>query len=532
MPNVKISPIFNDAQFVANAELLAGGKIYTFAANSNTIQQTTYTDNHGDIVNSNPIVLDSSGRMQNSIWLIENLSYQLILTDRANNVITTHNNVTGAPNPAANNLYQSTAFTDPVFYSNDGEPLAGGKLYSYLNNSFTIKIPTYTNSACAIPHTNPIVLSNNGTLPSNIYLDTNKKYNLVLTDSNDVMLKYYNGAYGIAGNVIPSPSVDSLTLNPEPINNTYTNGQEFGFSWTSSNSVGVIWEVYDFIGNQQQPTPIYSGTGNINGSVSNIFAPNTGNFMTVDVAAEGFPGANPLFVGTSRLVFLQAPIPTDPYFANVVLLLHGDGANGGTTFIDSSLDMRTPVFTDRVTTSNEQTLFGQNTIKSLGGRFSGDWSALNYSSNVAFAQTDNFTLEFWIYPLMQNTLAYLFGKDTSTYFNFLGTTLSETGWSDTGPNDYTVNQDTWTYIAISVVEQPLSPGNPTFRFYVNGVMLTEQIITTINLNTPRALGIVSIFGRDDLESFKGYLSEIRYTQGVGRYTTATIPVPTAPWPNS
>jgi hypothetical protein len=197
MPNVKISPHFNDAQFTANGQLLAGGKIYTFAANSNTIQQTTYTDNSGDIVNSNPIVLDSSGRMQNSIWLIENLNYQLILTDRANNIITTHNNVTGAPDPAANNFYDSTVFTDPVFYSNDGTPLANGKIYSYLNNSFTIKIPTYTSGTGNTPYTNPIVLSNIGTLPSGIFLDTNKKYNLVLTQADGTtILKNYNGAYG------------------------------------------------------------------------------------------------------------------------------------------------------------------------------------------------------------------------------------------------------------------------------------------------------------------------------------------------
>jgi hypothetical protein len=70
MPNVKISPVFNDAQFTSNGSLLAGGKIYTFAANSNTIQQTTYTDNSAKTENSNPIVLDSSGRLQMAIWLI------------------------------------------------------------------------------------------------------------------------------------------------------------------------------------------------------------------------------------------------------------------------------------------------------------------------------------------------------------------------------------------------------------------------------------------------------------------------------
>lgn len=328
---------------------------------------------------------------------------------------------------------------------------------------------------------------------------------------------------GLEG-IIPSPSVDSLILSPEPISNTYTNGQEFGFSWTSSNSVGVSWEVYDFIGNQQQPTPIYSGTGNINGSVSNIFAPNTGNFMTVDVAAEGFPGADPLFVGVSRLVFLEAATPTDPYFANVVLLLHGDGANGGTTFTDSSSYNKSPDIITNVTTSNEQTLFGQNTIKSINGQF-GAGSELTYGVSADFAGSDNFTLEYWIYIGSQVSQPYFMAKDATVYFTYSGGSLQETNWG--GSSGALVSPNSWNYIAIS----RNGVGSNNFNFYLNGNR-TEQLSVITQYTNPAAFGITNVPTRNDLESFNGYLAEIRYTQGVGRYTTATIPVPSAPWPNS
>ena len=49
---------------------LAGGLIYTYAAGTTT-PQITYTSSSGNVPNSNPIVLNSSGRTDNEIWLIQ-----------------------------------------------------------------------------------------------------------------------------------------------------------------------------------------------------------------------------------------------------------------------------------------------------------------------------------------------------------------------------------------------------------------------------------------------------------------------------
>lgn len=214
----------------------------------------------------------------------------------------------------------------------------------------------------------------------------------------------------------------------------------------------------------------------------------------------------------------------DPYYANVVLLLHGDGTNGGNTFIDNSQYNRTPVFTENVITSNEQTLFGQNTIKSINGQI-GAGGELTYGFSPDFAGSDNFTLEFWIYILDQSSQPFFMAKDAGVYFTYAGGSLQEVNWGSVG--SALVNPNSWNYIAIS----RNGNGSNNFNFYLNGDLIQQQSVTT-NYTDPAPLGITNVPLRNDLNSFNGYLSEIRFTQGVGRYTTPTIPIQSAPWPNN
>lgn len=80
-PTLGLSALWNGAQFFNNeGKPLNGGKIFTYQAGSFTTQQTTYTTLTGDVENSNPIVLDSSGRVVSSIWLDVSKAYNLVLT--------------------------------------------------------------------------------------------------------------------------------------------------------------------------------------------------------------------------------------------------------------------------------------------------------------------------------------------------------------------------------------------------------------------------------------------------------------------
>lgn len=60
-----------------NGELLAGGKIYTYAAGTST-PLATYTDHTGDTENTNPIILDANGDAD--IWIGQS-AYKFVITD-------------------------------------------------------------------------------------------------------------------------------------------------------------------------------------------------------------------------------------------------------------------------------------------------------------------------------------------------------------------------------------------------------------------------------------------------------------------
>lgn len=90
----------------------------------------------------------------------------------------------------------------PVFkgWDNNGNPLAFGKLYSYIAGT-TTPTPTYTDSTGNTPNTNPVILNARGEAP--VWLNPAQGYKLNLTDST--------------GNQIPGWPVDNI-IGPLNIN--------------------------------------------------------------------------------------------------------------------------------------------------------------------------------------------------------------------------------------------------------------------------------------------------------------------------
>ena len=60
------------------------------------------------------------------------------------------------------------------FFDNNGLPLSGGKIYSYLAGTNTAE-PTYSTSTGLIPHSNPIILDAAGRVPSGEIWLTDRK---------------------------------------------------------------------------------------------------------------------------------------------------------------------------------------------------------------------------------------------------------------------------------------------------------------------------------------------------------------------
>ena len=101
---VSLSPLAGAGwQFFNNNGIpLAGGLLYTYAAGTST-PLATYTTFSGNISNSNPIILDSAGRVPNEIWITVGYGYKFVLQDANTNQIATWDNIPiNASSPFAN----------------------------------------------------------------------------------------------------------------------------------------------------------------------------------------------------------------------------------------------------------------------------------------------------------------------------------------------------------------------------------------------------------------------------------------------
>ena len=94
---VFLSPVGGAAsQFFNNdGTVLSGGKLYTYAAGTSTLV-ASYTTSAGSVAHTNPIILNSAGRVSSGeIWLTGGASYKFLLKDSNDVLIATYDNVYG-----------------------------------------------------------------------------------------------------------------------------------------------------------------------------------------------------------------------------------------------------------------------------------------------------------------------------------------------------------------------------------------------------------------------------------------------------
>ena len=130
--------------FDINGFPLASGKAY--AQIDIVTPVITYMDPAKTIYNQYPILLD--GRGEAGIWSNET-SYRLDVYDVNNNLVTSYASYPPAPPAKA------------TFYDEAGEPLVGGKVYTYEAGTTTPQA-TYTDSTGAYTNPNPVILDARG----------------------------------------------------------------------------------------------------------------------------------------------------------------------------------------------------------------------------------------------------------------------------------------------------------------------------------------------------------------------------------
>ena len=109
--------------FDNNGVPLAGGLLYTYASGTTT-QVATYTSSSGSVANSNPIVLDSSGRIPYEIWLTAGTTVKFVLQTASATQIGSYDNIPAVNDATALNTYialiSGTTGSNNVGYNQGG----------------------------------------------------------------------------------------------------------------------------------------------------------------------------------------------------------------------------------------------------------------------------------------------------------------------------------------------------------------------------------------------------------------------------
>ena len=221
---------------------------------------------------------------------------------------------------------------------------------------------------------------------------------------------------------------------------------------------------------------------------------------------------------------------TDPYFANVSMLLPFNGTNGSTTFTDASSNGFTVTANGNAQISTAQSKWG-----GASGLFDGSGDYLSVASNAAFyLGTGDFTLEAWIrfnsVPGVNNSIPIVSAEGSGgMFFGYIRELYYTQGWGigltavSWGPlTGATASAGTWYHVAVSRSET-------TMRFFVNGTQVGSTFtnsqsydLSTTNLN---------IGGQSSSNYLNGNIDDLRITKGIARYTANFAP-PSAPFPTS
>jgi hypothetical protein len=209
----------------------------------------------------------------------------------------------------------------------------------------------------------------------------------------------------------------------------------------------------------------------------------------------------------------------DPDYAKVALLLHFDGANGSTTFTDSSATPKAVTAAPSTAITTESPRFGTGAA-SIGGA-----SGYIQAQGQSFG-TDDFTVEF---------LAYISAGYATLLDNRVVTPSSDLVIYDTdGANNFalyaaganrliapSVVSNSWVHFAVC-------RASGITRFFLNGVQNGGTYSDTNNYNHTTLRFGNNFVGNAGLS---GKLDEVRVTPGIARYTANFTP-PTEPFPDT
>lgn len=216
----------------------------------------------------------------------------------------------------------------------------------------------------------------------------------------------------------------------------------------------------------------------------------------------------------------------DPFYANVVALLHLDGSNGSTTFTDRKGHTFTGGGSAALSTAEKKfgsaSLLLNGTTQYIQSATSTDWEM----------GSGDFTFEAWVRPAVAVTTRMEIFERWASFG--IGMQIMDTGFlrafaTNTtsgnvlvGPGATTVTHNTWHHVAFV-------RSGTTLRLFLDGVSQGTAAFSGAIDAISETLSI----GFDNAGSryFNGNIDEVRITKGVARYTANFTP-PSSPFPNS
>jgi hypothetical protein len=136
------------AQFFTNSGVpLSGGKLYTYAAGTTT-PKTSYTSSSGSTAHTNPIILDSAGRVPGGELWISAPPYKFVLNTSTDVLIATYDNVLGI-GAASYQVDNFTGTGSQTVFTLSAASLGENFTFVYINGVYQNK-NTYTVSGTTL----------------------------------------------------------------------------------------------------------------------------------------------------------------------------------------------------------------------------------------------------------------------------------------------------------------------------------------------------------------------------------------------
>jgi hypothetical protein len=201
------------------------------------------------------------------------------------------------------------------------------------------------------------------------------------------------------------------------------------------------------------------------------------------------------------------------------LLLHCDGADGGTTFTDSSASPHTATAVGNAQIDQAESKFGGAAALFDG---TGDYLTLDGSSDFAFAAAD-FTIDFWVRfasvsgtPILYDSRPLSTSGAYPTLYISAGVIVYFTASATRITSSTSLSTGVWYHVA-------LVRASGTTKLYINGTKEGADYVDANSYANGASRPTIAVSGFDLSTPLNGWMDEIRVSNGIARWTANFTP---------